>query len=165
MHRRDLLKAGVGVFGVSGLSGCAGVPSLEPDDEPEPESTETPTSETPDPGTPTNSPTPTPTETPVPFPETCEPIPDIDRLPEPPSELTEETAETFSGEFERVYAVATNDEYGGVNTLDIDSVETVDERYVITLSYGLLSLFAGPPARCRAVDPETTDSNPYQTSP
>jgi len=33
------------------------------------------------------------------------------------------------------------------------------------LSYGLLSLCAGPPARCRAVDPETTDSNPYQTSP
>jgi hypothetical protein len=131
MRRRHVLKAGVGALACSGLSGCTGRQSPEPNDGTGSQSTptETTASET------TTSPTPPPTDTPVPFPETCEPLPDIDGLPTPPSELTEDTAETFVGEFERVYAVATTDHYGGVESLQIRSVETVGERYVVSLSF------------------------------
>jgi hypothetical protein len=127
MHRRGVLEIAFGVIGISGLSGCIGGRSPDPNGGTEPRSTPT--------GTPTASPTPTPTETPVPFPETCETLPDIDGLPTPPSELTEDAVETFVGEFERVYAVATNDEYGGVESLQTRSVETVGERYIVELSF------------------------------
>ncbi|WP_348609033.1 hypothetical protein [Halobaculum rarum] len=123
MHRRDVLKSGIGVLGFGGLSGCT---SGRPSDS---------TGSAGPRSTPTESPTPTPTETPVPFPETCEPLPDIDGLPTPPSELTADTAETFVRDFERVYAVATNDEYGGVESLRIHSVETVGSRYIVSLTF------------------------------
>lgn len=127
MRRRDLLTAGIGVLGFSGLSGCAGRQSPDSNGGTTTQSTatETTASET----------TATSPETPVPFPETCEPLPDIEGLPGPPSELTEDTAETFVREFERVYAVETNDEYGAVESLDIHHVETVGERYVVSLSF------------------------------
>lgn len=132
MHRRDALKAGIGVLGLGGLNGCTGRQSPDSNGGTEPRSTPTGTaaSET----TATSSPS-TPTGTPVPFPETCEPLPDIDELPTPPSELTEDAVETFVGEFERVYTVATNDEYGGVESLRIRSVETGGEQYVVSLSF------------------------------
>lgn len=119
MHRRDLLVAGIGVLGFGGLSGCTGRQSPESDDATETQST----------------PTTAPTETPVPFPEPCEPVPDIDGLPAPPSELTEDTAETFVEDFERVYAVSTNEDYGGVDSIRIHAVETVGERFVVRLSF------------------------------
>lgn len=122
MHRRDLLVAGIGVLGVGGLSGCAGRQSPDGDD-----GTDTPSTSTETPSM--------PTETPVPFPEQCEPLPDIDGLPAPPSELTEDSVQTFVEDFERVYAVATNEEYGGVDSLSIQSVETVGERFVVRLSF------------------------------
>jgi len=121
MHRRDLLKAGIGVLGFGGLGGCT---SNRPSDPNGGAGTRS---------TPTESPT--PTETPVPFPETCGPLPDIDGLPSPPSEVTADTAETFVGDFERVYAVATNDEYGGVESLQIHSVETAGSRYIVGLTF------------------------------
>jgi hypothetical protein len=37
--------------------------------------------------------------------------------------------------FERAYALATNEEYGDVESLRIRSVETVGERYVVSLSF------------------------------
>lgn len=127
VHRRDLLGAAVGVVGLGSLSGCTSGGLSDVDG-----GTEYPTTPT---GTTGTSPTPTPTATPVPFPETCEPLPDIDGLPTPPSELTADTAETFVADFERAYAVATNEEYGGVESLRIDSVETAGERYVVRLSF------------------------------
>jgi hypothetical protein len=146
MRRRALLGAGLGVLCGAGLGGCTGRRSPDPGGGTGPRSTATePT------GTPTPEPAPSesaadasatatastsaPTETPVPFPETCEPLPDVEGLPAPPSELTEETAEAFVEEFERTYAVATTDEYGGVDSLRVDSVETVGERYVVGLSF------------------------------
>jgi hypothetical protein len=126
----------MGVVGFSGLSGCIGDESSSSNGGTEPRSTptETAASATETSGATAASPTPTPTETPVPFPETCGSLPDIDGLPSPPSELTEETVEAFVGEFERVYALATNEEYGDVESLRIHSVETVGERYVVSLS-------------------------------
>ncbi|MFB6107608.1 MAG: hypothetical protein ABEJ82_02055 [Haloplanus sp.] len=144
MYRRHVLTATIGVIGVSGLSGCAGDQSPGSNGERGPRST------------PTESPTPTPTETPVPFPETCGPLPDIDGLPTPPSELTEDSVERFVREFERVYAVATNDEYGGVESLQIHSVETVGERYVVRLSFDAV------PAT-RTLDAEGTTPTPLPT--
>lgn len=115
MHRRDVLKAGIGVLGSGGLSGCLGDRSPVSNGGTEPPAT--------------------PTETPVPFPESCESLPAIDGLPTPPSELTEASVERFVRDFERVYAVSTNDEYGGVDSLDIQSVETIGERYVVGLRF------------------------------
>lgn len=129
VRRRDVLEAATGVLGLGGLSGCTG---RTPDSDggtsrsTSTESTANPT---------TTSATPTPTETSVPFPETCEPLPPIDGLPVPPSELAAETAEAFAREFERVYAVATNSEYGGVESLEVRGVETVGERYVVSLTF------------------------------
>lgn len=137
VHRREVLEAGIGVLGFSGLSGCTGDRSPDPSGgtEPQPTPTETVASESTASETTVASPTPTPTETPVPLPETCEPLPDIDGLPTPPSELTEDSVETFVREFERVYAVATNDDYGGVDSLDIHSVERVGEQYIVSLRF------------------------------
>ncbi len=132
MQRRDVLTAGIGVLGFSGLSGCTGRQSPDSNGGTEPQSTPT---ETPRSETTASSPTPTPTDTPVPFPETCEPLPDINGLPTPPSELTEVSVETFVRDFERVYAVATNDEYGDVDSLVIHSVERVGERYIVSLRF------------------------------
>lgn len=143
MKRRDVLATAIGVVGVTGLSGCTDIQLTESNGGTDPRSTptETPTSET---GT--ASPTPTTTKTPVPFPETCEQWPDIDGLPTPPSELTEESVETFVREFERVYAVATNDDYGGVASLETRSVETIDERYVVRLAFEAVPTTATPDA-------------------
>ncbi len=137
MRRRDILKAALGIVGFSGLSGCTIGQSPDTNGETDPQSTpaETPASETTPSGTTATSPTPTPTETPVPFPKTCGSLPDIDGLPTPPSELTENSVETFVRDFERVYAVATNDEYGGVESLYIDSVETRGEQHIVSLSF------------------------------
>ena len=143
MHRRDVLEAGVAVIGIGGLSGCAGRRSPGSNGRTEPQSTPT---ETPASETAAASLTTTSTGTPVPFPDTCEPLPDIDGLPAPPSELTEDTVETFVGDFERVYAVATNDDYGAVDSLRIHSVERVGERYVVGLSFDAVPATTTPDA-------------------
>ena len=150
MHRRGVLTVALGVIGVSGLSGCIGGRSPDSNGGTEPRSTPTETTTAP--------PTPTPTETPVPFPETCEPLPDIDGLPTPPSELTEDTAETFVEAFERVYAVATNDEYGGVESLRIRSVETAGERYLVSLSFEAAPVTRTPDADGATPTPLPTDA-------
>jgi hypothetical protein len=116
MRRRDALASGVGLLGLGCLSGCAALRSPASDD-----GTATPSSGA--------------TATPVPFPETCAPLPDIDGVPAPPSELTRESVESFVRDFERAYAVATTDEYGGVDSLRTRSVEVVGERYVVGLSF------------------------------
>ncbi|MFB6140464.1 MAG: hypothetical protein ABEJ26_08530 [Halosimplex sp.] len=150
MQRRDALKAGLGAVALGGLSGCASGRSPGSNDGTEPPSTSTETTEsdsTPaETATPENAASETPpsdapatpptsTGTPVPFPETCGPLPDIDGLPAPPSEPTADTAEAFVRDFERVYAVATTEEYGGVDSLRVRSVEAVGERYVVALSF------------------------------
>ncbi|WP_415380131.1 hypothetical protein [Halosimplex sp. TS25] len=132
MHRRDVLTAAIGLVGVTGLSGCTGDQPSGANGETDPRST--PTHDPPSEAGTTSSPQ-TPVETPVPFPDTCAELPDIDGLPTPPSELTEASVETFVGDFERVYAVATTDEYGGVESLQIRSVEHVGQRYVVSLSF------------------------------
>jgi hypothetical protein len=160
MHRRDVLEAAIGVVGFSGLSGCTGGRSPDSNGGTGPQSTPTGTaaSETTSAETTAASPTPTPTETPVPFPETCEPLPDIDGLPTPPSELTEDTVETFVRDFERVYAVATNDVYGDVESLRIHSVETVDERYVVRLTFDAVPVTSTPDANGATPTPLPTDA-------
>ena len=124
------------MIGFSGLSGCAAdrLPGSNGGTEPWSAPTGTATSATAGSET-AASPTPTPTEASAPFPETCGPLPDIDGLPASPSELTEDTVEAFVRDFERVYSLATNDEYGGVEALRVHSVERVDERYVVSLSF------------------------------
>jgi hypothetical protein len=104
------------------------------------------------------SPTSTPTETPVPFPETCDPLPDIDDLPTPPSDLTKDTVETFVGDFERVYAVETNDEYGGVESIQITSVETVGEQYIVNLSFDAVPATPTPDSDGATTTPLPTDA-------
>lgn len=146
MQRRDVLKVASGVVGVSSLSGCIG--GQDSNGGTAPRSTST-TSET--------TITSTPTETPVPFPETCEPLPDIDELPSPPSEFTEDTVKTFVKDFERVYVVATNDEYGGVESLQIRSVDTVDGRYIVSLSFEAAPVNHTPDADGKTPTPLPTD--------
>lgn len=157
MHRRDFLTAAVGVIGVGGLSGCIGDQASDSNGQTDPQSTptETPGSAA---GTASPTPTPTPTETPVPFPDSCEPLPEIDGLPEPPSELTEDTVETFVQDFERVYAVATNDEYGGVESLQIHSVEAVGGRYIVSLSFDAVPATPTPDADGATPTPLPTDA-------
>lgn len=152
MHRRDILKAALGVIGFTSLSGCTRPGSSDSNGETEPQSTPTETvvSESTESDTATATSTSTPTETPVPFPESCELLPDIDELPTLPSELTRETVETFVRDFESVYAVATNDNYGGVESIYISSVETVGERYIVRLSFD-----AVPPTRTPDADGTT----------
>jgi len=145
VHRRDLLIASIGVLGFSSLSGCTGRQL--------PGSNGTETQST---STQTKAPSPTTlTETPVSFPETCEPLPAIEGLPTPPSELTQDTAETFVRDFESVYAVETNDEYGDVDSLQIQDVEIVGERYIVRLSFGAVPATPTPDA-----DGETPTSHP-----
>jgi hypothetical protein len=139
MRRRDVLTAATGVVGVTGLSGCIGDQASGSNDGTDSRSISTQTS-------PSEAGATSPIETPVPFPETCEQLPDIDGLPTPPSELTEETVETFVKEFERVYAVATNDEYGDVESLRIHSVEQAGERYVVSLSFDAVPMTPTPDA-------------------
>jgi hypothetical protein len=160
MYRRDVLKAGVGVLGLSSLSGCTDVGPSDSNGGNDPQSTPTETAaSTPTASeTPTTSPTSTPTETPVPFPESCEPLPGIDGLPTPPSELTEQTVETFVRDFERVYAVATNDEYGGIESLETRSVETVGERYVVRLAFDAVPATSTPDASGETPTPLPTDA-------
>ncbi|MFB6123244.1 MAG: hypothetical protein ABEJ78_07275 [Haloferacaceae archaeon] len=142
MYRRDVLEAGAGVLVLGGLSGCTDGQSSGSDGT---EARSTPT-ETTTSATTTVATTATPTETPVPFPETCEPLPDVDGLLAPPSKLTGGSAESFVREFERAYAVATNDEYGGVESLRVHSVETVGERYVVRLTFDAVPATATPDA-------------------
>jgi hypothetical protein len=131
LQRRELLAAAC-VVGVVGLGGCTGSQS-SPEEGADPRSTATETvSPT---ATGSATPTSTRTETPVPFPESCERMPDIEGLPAPPSDLTADSAEAFARDFERVYAVATNEEYGGVESLRTRSVETSGERYVVGLGF------------------------------
>ncbi|MFC6989863.1 hypothetical protein ACFQJD_16265 [Haloplanus sp. GCM10025708] len=156
MHRRDVLEAGAGVLGFVGLSGCTGGQSAGSNGGTEPGSTPT---ETADSATSTAETTATPTETPVPFPETCEPLPDVDGLPTPPSELTEDAAGAFVEEFESVYAVATNDEYGGVESLRVHSVETVGERYVVRLTFDAVP--ATPTADADGTTPTPLPTDAY----
>ena len=155
MERRDVINAAVGVVGFTGLSGCTGRQS--PDSNSGTESQPTPT-ETTAPETAVGSPTSKPTKTPVPFPETCELLPDIDGLPTPPSELTENTVETFVSDFERVYAVATNDEYGAVNSLQTRSVETMGERYIVSLSFEAAPMTRTPDADGTTPTPPPIDA-------
>lgn len=143
MKRRDVLAAAIGVVGFTGLSGCTDSQLTDSNGGTDPRSTPTQTSTS---ETGAASSTPTTIETPVPFPETCEQLPDIDGLPTPPSELTEASVETFVREFERVYAVATNDDYGGVASLETRSVETIDERYVVRLAFEAVPTTATPDA-------------------
>ena len=152
VNRRNLLKASLAVLGFSGLSGCTSDQSSSLNGGTEPQSTPT---ETLGSGTAAASPTSTASETPVPFPETCESLPDIDGLPTPPSELTGDSVETFVRDFESVYAVATNDDYGGVDSLQIDSVETASERYIVSLTFD-----AVPATPTPAGDGETPTRHP-----
>lgn len=148
MYRRDALKAAIGVVGFGGLSGCTGGRSSES------------SGRTESPSTPTETTVASPT--PVPFPEMCEPLPDIDGLPTPPSELTEDTAETFVEDFERVYAVATNDEYGGVESLRVRAVETVGDRYVVSLSFDAVPATATADADGATSTPLPPDAYTYR---
>lgn len=151
MRRRDLLTAAIGVVGVTGLSGCI--------DDQASGSNGRSGSRSPPPQTPTSEAgAASPTETPVPFPETCEQLPDIDGLPTPPSELTEETVETFVREFERIYAVETNDEYGDVESLQIRSVEKVGERYIVRLSFDAVPVTPTPDSDGATPTPLPTDA-------
>lgn len=138
VHRRDVLKAGMSVLGLSSLSGCIGDQSSVSNG-----------------GTESHS---SPTETPVPFPEACESLPEINGLPTPPSELTEDSVMTFVEDFERVYAVTTNDEYGGVNSLDIQSVETIGERLVVRLRFEAVPVTRTPDADGMTPTPPPIDA-------
>lgn len=150
MYRREVFKAGIGVLGFNGLSGCAGsqLPGLNGGTEFKSTPTETAA------GSPVSS----ATETPVPFPETCKPLPDINGLPTPPSELTADTVKRFVSDFERVYAVATNDHYGDVKSLYISSIEKVGERYVVSLSFDAVPVTPTPNTGGTTPTPLPTDA-------
>ena len=156
MRRRAIVKAGISVLGFTGLTGCTGRQSSGSNDGTETRSTPTEVTAS---ETATASSTPTPTETSVPFPETCEPLPEIEGLPTPPSELTEETVETYVEDFERVYAVETNDEYGGVESLRIQSVETAGDRYVVAVEFDAMPVT--PTADADGATPTPLPSDAY----
>jgi hypothetical protein len=47
--------------------------------------------------------------------------------------LTEESVRSYVTEFERVYAVTTKSEYGGIASLQVTETETIGDRYRIQL--------------------------------
>lgn len=131
MYRRELLTVTATALVTTSVAGC-----LSSQSSPDGEGTPTGTGST---ATPTERPTPsppaggTPTQTPVPFPKTCKPLPDINGLPDPPAELTAESVRSYVTEFERVYAVATRSEYGGIANLQVTETETINDRYRVQL--------------------------------
>lgn len=131
MHRREFLAGTITVFGTSSLAGCSGLQTLSDDGETSSQSTpNTTATQTPSTATPKTD---TPTSTPVPFPESCEPLPDIDGLPARPAELTEDSVISYLTEFERVYTVATKSSYQGIASLRVTHTETVGDRYNVQL--------------------------------
>jgi hypothetical protein len=148
VQRRDVVEAVFGVVALTVSSGCTAFESsgttTDHDTRQTPTEREPPTESSTPPDS--HSPIPTPADTPVPVPETCDPLPALDGVPAPPPELTRDTAESFAVEFERAYAVRTEDEYGGVESIRVRSVETVGERYVVALSVDAAPVSATPDA-------------------
>lgn len=134
MKRREFLTVTATVLATSSLTGCLSRQSSAGDGGTSPQSTPntTPTR------TPTESPstpdTETPTPTPVPFPESCQPLPDVDGLPTRPAEWTEDSVVPYVTEFERAYAVATKSEYGGIDSLQVTHTESTGDRYRVQLA-------------------------------
>ncbi len=151
MYRRDLLAMAAASLGMIGVAGCLGSDSTADDGG-------TPTRSAPS-ATPTRAPSTstdgggTPTRTPVPFPDACQPLPDVDGLPARPTELTAESIRSYVTEFERVYAVATRSEYGGIANLRVIESETLGERYRLLLEV------EGAPATTTGPRREHTDAD------
>jgi hypothetical protein len=129
MHRREFLTVTATAFGTSSVAGCLGRQSSPGVDGTPPESTPT-TTPTQNPVTPDTA---TSTTTPTSFPDTCQPLPDIDGLPERPTKLTEDSVRSYVTEFERVYAVATKSQYEGIASIRVTHTETIGDRYRVQL--------------------------------
>lgn len=131
MNRRRVLTATAAAV-AGGLAGCTAVQSGDDEtDDPDSTPTETPSSEP----SPADSPTETtPTPTREPFPDSCPEGPDVDGLPSVPESPTEENIAEFVTEFERVYAVATNDEYRALEDVRVTDTESTDGRFRVELA-------------------------------
>lgn len=139
MNRRDLLGSVAAVV-AGGLAGCTSQSSADtPDDEATPTTipadatpADTPRSDsTPEDATPGDA---TSTITPEPFPYSCPEAPDIEGLPSLPESPTEDSIRAFAVEFERVYAVATNDDYAGIDSIQVKSVDSLEGRFQVKLA-------------------------------
>jgi hypothetical protein len=124
MNRRELLTA-TGVLLASGsVAGCSSVLSESDDD-----SDGAPTPEQDD----SNQSDDDTTDTPEQLPDDCSSLPDIEGLPTPPEERTQDTVTEFVRAFEEVYAVATKSRYSALESIQTD-VEAVPGGYKADLA-------------------------------
>jgi hypothetical protein len=82
--------------------------------------------------TPTDTPS-TPDDQPEWVDSNCQPVPDIEGLPSPPETLTEDSVVSYVREFEPVYVVATNEQYGAIDSIDVTNVEE-DNGYHVDIA-------------------------------
>lgn len=115
MDRRTFLTLAATAVGATSLTGCLG---------------NSPAGEDGDAATPTATQTPTPD----PFPASCQALPDVEGVPSPPAEATEDSVREYVTEFERTYAVATNADYRSVESVNVNRVETEDDTYEVELA-------------------------------
>lgn len=150
MRRRSVLATATTLVGAGTLAGC-----LRADGDPadangmgSPPPTRRSTTETA-----------TTVQSPDNLPEDCQPLPDIQGLPARPEPLTEERVREYVTEFERTYAVATNDEYAAIAGLTVNHV--ADDRGYYRAS---LEVDAVPPTETSSENSTATEPPPDATA-
>ena len=153
MNRRALLTATGALLASGGVAGCSSVLSDAGDD-----SDGTPTPEQDDSNQSDDD-----TDTPDPLPDDCSSLPDIEELPTPPEERTQDTVTEFVREFEQVYGVATNDEYSDLESVQTTHVESTGDRYRVQLAIEAVRPTPTPGSDGSTPTPEPADASSYRT--
>lgn len=68
------------------------------------------------------------------LPENCRTLPDVDGLPDAPSEWTLDRAESYATDFERAYYPTTDDYTTGIASLQVTETEATDGQYVVKMT-------------------------------